>query len=963
MRRSFNNHIALLFALLILSATAVAQNISTQGKTFWLSFMTNGFRTNTNWGPEWVKTQVLISAKRDCTGTISSPRSGWREDFSVRAGNITTIEVPEEIAYHDDQHNESIQDKGLLIVTSDTTSVYCTNIANNSFDASYILPIQALADEYIIQCCEQSSTATGYSSYETSAMLIVAAEDNTSIDITPSRTTLGGHAANQEFSITLNRGQSYQLRSQRGQDLSGTHVIARDCKKIAVFNGNTLTCVPANMDNGYDHVFEQAMPLRSWGKNFVVTSSKDRVRDQVKITSSAGHNQVFKNGELLTTLAANQSYTFFITSDDMSCYLETTYPCAVYLYNDTSRDQNYDGEFGDPSMLWIAPIEQRINEITFATFDDEEAEIQKHYVNIIVKTEDTGLVYFDHQQVPAASFSSVHGNNEYSCTRMEINHSVHHLSCIHGFNAHVYGFGHAKGYAYMVGSNATDLTCNLVINDIEVQPNDVFSYCIEEPVTFSADINFAEYGLKWDFGDGTYSTDNPTTHTYSSKDIYHAKLLITIEGITCSGSDTDTTSFFVDVRQHYSTPVLEDICEGQGYYGHGFAIPHIANDTILGTIEGNPNFPNCQDSLLIYITAHKAYHPHFEEGQCWTGNAGVYTKHGFYTPYDQPGLYYDTLFLETVNGCDSIVSLTLDIGHQTHVIDTTVCRPFEWCGEVYPTSTTITKTFSTTSGCDSTVIIHLTVAPPIPGEPNIVHTCNTYEWNGHHYTHSCIDDMLYTSSSGCDSLVILDLRMNHTPTTWNDEVYAHDTIAPHWVITSTEFSINSYVFSVTDKNSECVWDSVAWSLSTSTGGHINWVLEPYSADDNGDSPERFCRLYVIGYTPDTVFIHATVYNECNPEGVVFSNWMVCSFYDTEETLAESPVLISPNPNGGEMDIQFAGATGLAEVRVYDMSGILVDQFTASGSRFHYTLQGHASGVYLFVINNGGRITTQKVSVF
>ena len=188
--------IALLFACF---TTAKAQNISTQGKEFWVSFMTNGFRTNTDFVPAWVKTQVLVSAKRNCSGTISNPNTGWSQDFTVRAGNITKIEIPENIAYHDVNHNESVQPRGLKIVTTDTTSVYCTNIANNSFDASYVLPIHALADDYLIQCCEQSNTSYEFGAYETSSILIVAAEDNVTVDITPSTRTLGGHAGGEEL--------------------------------------------------------------------------------------------------------------------------------------------------------------------------------------------------------------------------------------------------------------------------------------------------------------------------------------------------------------------------------------------------------------------------------------------------------------------------------------------------------------------------------------------------------------------------------------------------------------------------------------------------------------------------------------------------------------------------------------------------------------------------------------------
>lgn len=995
---------------------ANAQTVSTQGKEFWVSFMTNGFRTNTNFEPAWVKTQVLISAKRDCSGTISNPNSDWSQTFIVRAGDITKIEIPERIAYHDNNHNESAQDKGLKIVTSDTTSVYCTNIATNSFDASYILPIQALADEYLIQCCEQSNTSYEFGSYETSAILIVAADDNVTVDITPSTRTLGGHAPHEEFSVELRQGQSYQIRSQRGNDLSGTRITARDCKKIAVFNGNTLTCVPVNMGNGYDHVFEQAMPLRSWGKNFVVTSSKDRVRDQVKITSSADNNQIMKNGELIATLNANESCTFFITSDDVSCYIEATYPAAVYLYNDTSRDQNPLGEFGDPSMLWIAPVEQRINDITFTTFDDEEAEIQSHYVNIIVKSEDIAKVYFDEQQISPLSFTRVHGNNDYSCTRMEISHDVHHISCVNGFNAHVYGFGHAKGYAYMVGSNASDLTCSTTINGIVVNPYETFHYCIEEPASFSAEVNYQEYSLLWDFGDGTTSTQNPATHIFNDKTLYNAKLIVTIQGGTCDGSASDTIPFLIDVRQHYATPLEDEICYGDGYYEHGFSVHQILNDTILGTVQDNEIFPNCQDSLLVYLTVRQPDNILFNESACWHGHPDTYTDHGFVINYDHPGTYSDQHELTNVfgcdsivtinlsvadkitktlnehccessfhwdgdiytqsgtyekqyistQGCDSIVTLNLTFGHpQTTAFDTIVCGTFTWNGQEYhdtPGYHEYIQTLQTYDGCDSTITAKVTLSYVVDGENRIEHACESFIWNDLEYTIPGNYTANLTSQYGCDSTAHLELHLNYTPTTWNNQVFAHDTISPHWVVTATEFQICSYEFSISDKNYFCQWDSVVWSLSTSGNNSVDWVLEPHASSGDPNDASDKCKLYVLSHTEDTVHINATVYNECSPEGTTFSNWMVCSFFGAEENTGNPLVQIMPNPNSGNMILTLPNGSGNALVKVYDMSGLLVDEFATCGENTPYAMKRQTPGIYLFVVNIKGKIVTQKVCI-
>ena len=450
-----------------------AQEVTTQGTEFWVSFMGNGFKTNP---PGYVLTQIMVSSERTCTGTITNPNTNWTQTFEVEANNITLIDIPESQAYNETSSYETPSDKGLMIVTTDTVSVYCTNIAANSFDASYVLPIHALADEYIIQTYEQSTTGSnGITEYLTSAFLIVATENNTTIDIIPSTSTLAGSPSGQPITVTLNKGQTYQVRSNRqnggNRDLSGSRVTSRNGKPIAVFNGNTLTTIPTFSD-GYDHIFEQAMPLRSWGKKFIVTQSYSRRRDFIKIVSSANNNVVKINGTAIATLNSCEAYSLEISQDEKSCYIETSEPSGVYLYNTTSRDDGGSNTNGDPSMLWIAPIEQRMTDVTFTTFSGTSAlssSITHHYVNIIVDSDAIGNVYFDNSLLPASSFEPVEGNNAFSFIRKEISHDVHHISCSSGFNAQVYGFGRARGYAYLVGSKAMNIAVEQFV-DLPPEP-------------------------------------------------------------------------------------------------------------------------------------------------------------------------------------------------------------------------------------------------------------------------------------------------------------------------------------------------------------------------------------------------------------------------------------------------------------------------------------------------------------
>ena len=985
--------------------------------------MGNGFKTRypTFGDPyTWLRIQLIVSAKRDCNCTVSNPNTSYQRSFHVNANSTHLFDnIPWEEAYMELNEYGRILNKGLHITADDTISVYCTNIAEVSFDASYILPSPALGDDYIIQTYDQSSNegSTSYRAYYTSAFLIVATEEGeTSIDITPKVNTLDGHLAGETYTIVLSQGEAYQVRSHNNysgsRDLSGTRVTAADCKKIAVFNGNNLTMVPITGADS-DCIFEQAMPLSAWGKKFVVTASLGRqLNDFVKITSAHNGNEILKNGNYLTTLREGESIVFELQQSEKSCFIEASCSCAVYLYNHSKDpDYYYDDGVGAPSMVWIAPIEQRINEITFSTFNyDSEynTSIDNHYVNIIVNADDIQNVYLDGEQLSPLLFEPVNGTSEYRFFRKEISHNSHHLTCANGFNAHVYGFGHAKGYAYMVGSNAKNLSSNLTINNETVMPGGVYTFCAEKEVTFNAEVNYAQYDILWDFGDGTTSTDNPAHHTYHDRRVYNASLYISTDVGGCTGSSSNTTDFIVDATQQYVTH-NDEVCEGELYSGHGFNNVHITNDTILVRLQDNPIHNECQDSVLVYITAHPTYHIPIDDSRCWQGQPGVYDGYGFSFVYDHPGVYDRQLSLQTTSGCDSILNLHLVVDEQiTHEFshhecsnsyvwdgrvynspgdyeytyttlggcdsivtmhltmglpqhtsfDTITCGTFHWNGQDYTTSGTYHQQFTTIDGCDSIVDCHLTLSGNVDGSITDITECDSLQWLGTtYYTTGNYEKTLLTTL-GCDSIVHLNLELGYTPTP--TEIYPLDpnNTAPHWVITATEFQITSYDFHLWDTNPHCYWDSVTWSFAEP----IDWVLEPFG------NKNQSCKLYVLNPTEDTVWLEAHVHNRCAPqEGVVQRYWLVCSFYGIEENdLSSGTFDVVPNPNNGEMMLNFEQMDGRVEVKVYDMRGTLIDHIqtenTTDKHSITYNLNARASGIYCFVATGRNGTVAKKVIV-
>ena len=585
-----------------------AQN-STQGKEFWFTFMQNGYKNN---GAGWVSNRVMVSSKKACTGTISK-NNVVEFDFSVEANGIAIIDIPEDFAYNEN-NEETPDNKSLVLEASDTVSVYICNIANYSFDASFVLPVESLGSEYIIQAGTQSY-GSAFGDQQTSCFAIVAVEDHTEVDITPSMATMYSEAWVTR-TVTLSKGQTYFVRSRfegENRDLSGSKVVAHGGKKIAVFNGNTLTCIPSNLNNGLDHIFEQALPVSSWGRQFAITSSKSRYRDFVKITSLTHNNQIQLNGNVVAILDTGDSYEFNLMGSEGSCFVETSEPSMVYLYNTTGSEPLEPlGTNGDPSMVWIPPVEQRIEEITFCTFNHDDATIDSHYVNIVVESQDVDKVYLDGVPIPADQFLPVAGNENYSYVQQEISHDTHHLSCISGLTAHVYGFGLAKGYAYCVGANVINLTTQLYVNGAwSGSYHHGLFMCVGESAEFSVVTNYPIEQVDWDFDNGQSAVGQTTSYHYDQIGDYDVKAFIHGFNNLSQEEVFDTLTMDVHVGEpeyHSETHVL---CNEDSFDFYGVQYTESGYYERVGT-----NIFGCDSAY--YLTLEMGFSPDFDfKGTHW----------------------------------------------------------------------------------------------------------------------------------------------------------------------------------------------------------------------------------------------------------------------------------------------------------------------------------------------------------
>ena len=142
-------------------------------------------------------------------------------------------------------------------------------------------------------------------------------------------------------------------------------------------------------------------------------------------------------------------------------------------------------------------------------------------------------------------------------------------------------------------------------------------------------------------------------------------------------------------------------------------------------------------------------------GETYTWNGNIYSETGEYT-----------ITLSSITGCDSIATLNLTILPEVAetVIDTTICagETYTWDANnmEYNTSATDTVVMQNTAGCDSVVILQLTVLPAIEETVEEVVICygEKYLWNDEEYDATGSYTITLPSVlTGCDSVVTLNL--------------------------------------------------------------------------------------------------------------------------------------------------------------------------------------------------------------
>ncbi len=454
-------YLAILFvfvSVFVLAQTEADQcTKSTEGTNFWFGFMENRNQSLYHF------IEISVSARETTNFKLFTGSSEILfGSYTVNANQSLQIKIPWELA--EAVGSETVQDKGVHLIAEKPVNVYALSWDVNSADVALIYPVGSLGKEYFA-VCYYPDIDPAFGNGKNSEFLIVAAEDSTTVEITPSKVTHLLKPADSTFTVQLNKGEVYQVQSENdlntretGQgDLTGSFI--KSNKPVAFYSGSLATRVPSG-NCCWDHLFEQIPPVHTWGRQYFTVPLKSREMDRYRILAAEDNTNVQITGRLPLIVDRGGFEEVVFYNDDPKQIIADKPILVVQYSQSNSVDSTFSGGDGDPFMIILSSVTQTKNDVTFATYESPEVDIEnyegikKYFVNVVAKTRSLNSMQFD--GVPFQDeFQPFPKNSEYSFAQKEIDPNVHRIQNLSddGFLAYVYGFGGLESFGYGVGFN------------------------------------------------------------------------------------------------------------------------------------------------------------------------------------------------------------------------------------------------------------------------------------------------------------------------------------------------------------------------------------------------------------------------------------------------------------------------------------------------------------------------------
>ena len=241
--------------------------------------------------------------------------------------------------------------------------------------------------------------------------------------------------------------------------------------------------------------------------------------------------------------------------------------------------------------------------------------------------------------------------------------------------------------------------------------------------------------------------------------------LITIDSLPCgenifvhiypynsNGINKECQVYHFTTIEPFTDKKVFDICEGDSisWRGNIYSQAGEYEETYIDIF-------GCDSTYSMKLNVH---YPFYEIDTAYICDGDIYTWQG--SDYSSQGQYYKTD--TSLYGCDSTHQLNLYVYDVFSQNDTaTICQNgyYEWHGSNYTLPGNYIKVYTDQNGCDSTYYLYLIVKPNYLFEENATICQNeSYYWQGNIYDSTGTYFRIYSSIFGCDSIYKLSLNIN-----------------------------------------------------------------------------------------------------------------------------------------------------------------------------------------------------------
>ena len=259
------------------------------------------------------------------------------------------------------------------------------------------------------------------------------------------------------------------------------------------------------------------------------------------------------------------------------------------------------------------------------------------------------------------------------------------------------------------------------------------------------------------------------TYTYTLQSIHGCDSVITLT---------------LTVNDVINTPISAEICDGGSYDFFGQQLTTAGTYThTLQSVHG------CDSVITLTLTVNPVFNTPLTTEICEGGS-----YYFFGQTLTTAGTYTHTL--QSIHGCDSVITLTLSVNPVLNTsLTAEICDggSYDFFGQQLTTVGTYTHTLQSVHGCDSVISLTLTVLSVDSTDFTEV-TCGEYTWNGDTFTESGDYTRIFTNVNGCDSVVTLHLTINPSfdITIYDTAVRQHEYTLGDFQITPEEVGTFTY---------------------------------------------------------------------------------------------------------------------------------------------------------------------------